>query len=100
MCVHVRAHVCLHCKRIHAFQPGQTWSQIGNACELFTCIKNNNTLETKTSHFVCPPFEESNCEPVSVIFHTFLCWNDRNLECVEEKNKFFVLSLFSEHNSD
>lgn len=88
----LRMCVCLCCKHVNTFQPEQTWS--GNACELFTCMKVNNTLELMSSQIVCPPFEESNCEPVSVVLRTFLCWNDRNLKCC------FFLSLFSEYNSD
>lgn len=88
MFVHLCTCVCPRCKHVHTFQPGQTVSD--NACELFTCIKHNNTLEIMSSHIVCPPFEESNCEPVSVIFGMFLCWNDRNFEC-GWKNKLVLL---------
>lgn len=87
MLVCVCAFVCLPCKHVGAFQPGQTWSQSGNNCELFTCLKHNNTLATMSSHIVCPPFDENNCEPVSVIFCMFLCWNDPDFKCEGGKKK-------------
>lgn len=67
----LQVHVCqcLHrcvCVCQRNLQQGQTWSQSGNRCELFTCVKHNETLNTITSHIICPPFVESNCEPVSI----------------------------------
>ncbi|XP_068595573.1 intestinal mucin-like protein [Brachionichthys hirsutus] len=46
--------------------PGQTWSPFENKCELFTCIKNEDTFTVFRSHIVCPPFQQSNCLPDTI----------------------------------
>uniref|UniRef100_I3KDX0 Uncharacterized protein n=1 Tax=Oreochromis niloticus TaxID=8128 RepID=I3KDX0_ORENI len=45
---------------------GETWSPPGNKCEHYTCVKNGETLTASHSQTVCPPFQESNCQPVCV----------------------------------
>uniref|UniRef100_A0A665UMC5 Mucin 2, oligomeric mucus/gel-forming n=1 Tax=Echeneis naucrates TaxID=173247 RepID=A0A665UMC5_ECHNA len=45
---------------------GKTWSPPGNKCEHYTCIRVDKTLTTVSSRIVCPPFEQSNCHPVSM----------------------------------
>ncbi|XP_045893037.1 mucin-2-like [Micropterus dolomieu] len=46
--------------------PGQTWSPPENKCEYYTCVKSGETLTTISSHIVCPPFKESNCQPDTI----------------------------------
>ncbi|XP_038568598.1 LOW QUALITY PROTEIN: mucin-2-like [Micropterus salmoides] len=46
--------------------PGQTWSPPENKCEYYTCVKSGETLTTISSHTVCPPFKESNCQPDTI----------------------------------
>lgn len=65
VCVFIGVCACV-CVCQYNLQQGQTWSQSGNQCELFTCVKHNETLNTISSHIICPPFVESNCEPVSI----------------------------------
>ncbi|XP_065813198.1 mucin-2 isoform X2 [Labrus bergylta] len=45
---------------------GHTWSPPENKCEHYTCVKNNETFTTISSHIVCPPFQQSNCEPDTI----------------------------------
>ncbi|KAM3849859.1 mucin-5B [Diretmus argenteus] len=45
---------------------GQVWSPPGNKCKYYTCIKTGGTFATDSSDILCPPFEQSNCQPVSV----------------------------------
>ncbi|KAM7003500.1 LOW QUALITY PROTEIN: mucin-5B-like [Tautogolabrus adspersus] len=45
---------------------GQTWSPPENKCEHYTCVKNDETFATISSHTVCPPFQQSNCQPDSI----------------------------------
>uniref|UniRef100_A0A8C6Q3F8 Mucin 2, oligomeric mucus/gel-forming n=1 Tax=Nothobranchius furzeri TaxID=105023 RepID=A0A8C6Q3F8_NOTFU len=44
---------------------GETWSPPHNRCEHYTCVKSGETFSTFSSHVVCPPFHESNCQPVT-----------------------------------
>ncbi|XP_047195738.1 mucin-2 [Hippoglossus stenolepis] len=46
--------------------PGKTWSPPENMCEHYTCIKSGETLLTTSSHIVCPPFQQSNCQPDTI----------------------------------
>uniref|UniRef100_A0A8C6Q2Q5 Mucin 2, oligomeric mucus/gel-forming n=1 Tax=Nothobranchius furzeri TaxID=105023 RepID=A0A8C6Q2Q5_NOTFU len=48
---------------------GETWSPPHNRCEHYTCVKSGETFSTFSSHVVCPPFHESNCQPVSFTFN-------------------------------
>uniref|UniRef100_A0A668S7D0 Mucin 2, oligomeric mucus/gel-forming n=1 Tax=Oreochromis aureus TaxID=47969 RepID=A0A668S7D0_OREAU len=45
---------------------GETWSPPGNKCEHYTCVKNGETLTASHSQTVCPPFQESNCQPDTI----------------------------------
>ncbi|XP_060891510.1 mucin-2-like [Labrus mixtus] len=45
---------------------GHTWSPPENKCEHYTCVKNNETFTTISSHIVCPPFQQSNCQPDTI----------------------------------
>ncbi|XP_051807496.1 intestinal mucin-like protein [Acanthochromis polyacanthus] len=44
----------------------ETWSPPENKCEHYTCVKSGETLATISSHIVCPPFQQSNCQPNTI----------------------------------
>ncbi|KAM6925970.1 mucin-2-like [Lycodopsis pacificus] len=46
--------------------PGDTWSPPENKCQHYTCIKVGDTLTTFNSQIVCPPFQQSNCQPGTI----------------------------------
>ncbi|KAI3371238.1 hypothetical protein L3Q82_023860 [Scortum barcoo] len=58
--IFVGFHSNLHTKQ------GQTWSPPENKCEHYTCFKSGETLTTFISHVVCPPFQQSDCQPDTV----------------------------------
>uniref|UniRef100_A0A669D7L1 Uncharacterized protein n=1 Tax=Oreochromis niloticus TaxID=8128 RepID=A0A669D7L1_ORENI len=64
-CVQTHCVVNINGTKQH-FTQGETWSPPGNKCEHYTCVKNGETLTASRSQTVCPPFQESNCQPVSV----------------------------------
>ncbi|XP_054476388.1 intestinal mucin-like protein [Anoplopoma fimbria] len=47
-------------------KPGDIWSPAENKCQYYTCIRVGDTLTTFNSHIVCPPFQQSNCQPGTV----------------------------------
>lgn len=85
-CLHRRVCVCINA----ILQQGQTWSLSGNKCELFTCVKDNETLNIISSHIICPPFVESNCEPVSIC----ACDRRRCTDCAIEHESKHLLCIF------
>ncbi|XP_005952623.1 intestinal mucin-like protein [Haplochromis burtoni] len=50
----------------HLLTQGETWSPSENKCEHYTCVKNGETLTASRSQTVCPPFQESNCQPETI----------------------------------
>lgn len=62
-CVYIRVYI-----RLNYFQQGETWSPTDIRCDEYTCVKNGEILTTSTSHTVCPVFNESSCQPVSINF--------------------------------
>ncbi|XP_059191541.1 intestinal mucin-like protein [Centropristis striata] len=46
--------------------PGDTWSPPDNKCLHYTCIRVGDTLTLFNSHIVCPPFQQSNCQPGTI----------------------------------
>uniref|UniRef100_A0A8C9XAM5 Mucin 2.2, oligomeric mucus/gel-forming n=1 Tax=Sander lucioperca TaxID=283035 RepID=A0A8C9XAM5_SANLU len=47
-------------------KPGETWSPTENKCQHYTCIEVGDTLTTFNSQIVCPPFQQSNCQPGTI----------------------------------
>ncbi|XP_019712514.1 mucin-2-like isoform X5 [Hippocampus comes] len=45
---------------------GDTWSPPDNKCEHYTCVRNAETLTAIGTRIVCPPFEQSNCQPDTI----------------------------------
>ncbi|XP_056907848.1 intestinal mucin-like protein [Takifugu flavidus] len=45
---------------------GQSWSPSESKCEIHTCIKSAGALAPVSSQIICPPFQESNCDPNTV----------------------------------
>ncbi|XP_069385359.1 mucin-2-like isoform X2 [Paralichthys olivaceus] len=50
----------------HLLMPGETWSPPEDRCEHYNCIKTGDTLSTTSAHIVCPPFQQSNCQPDTI----------------------------------
>ena len=48
-------------------QPGDVWSMSGNTCESYSCFRNGATYVTTRSKIQCPPFQQSNCQPVYIV---------------------------------
>ncbi|XP_076027057.1 intestinal mucin-like protein [Genypterus blacodes] len=51
---------------IQLLMVGQTWSPPENKCEHYSCVKNGATFTTYLSHVLCPPFQQSNCQPDTI----------------------------------
>ncbi|XP_028286248.1 intestinal mucin-like protein [Parambassis ranga] len=64
-CVQTHCIVDLKGKK-HLLMHGETWSPTENKCEQHTCVKSGETLTIISSHTVCPPFEQSNCQPDTI----------------------------------
>ncbi|XP_061891631.1 mucin-2-like [Entelurus aequoreus] len=45
---------------------GDMWSPPGDKCEHYTCVKHNDTLTAVATRIVCPPFQQSNCQPDTI----------------------------------
>ncbi|XP_054631462.1 intestinal mucin-like protein [Dunckerocampus dactyliophorus] len=50
----------------HLLKQGDTWSPSHDMCEHYTCVKSNETLTAVGTHIVCPPFQQSNCQPDTI----------------------------------
>ncbi|XP_071344358.1 mucin-2-like [Trachinotus anak] len=68
---------------------GETWSPPDNKCERYICIKMGETLTTIRSHVVCPPFQESNCQPGTIQTAADGCCT----VCVEKEKACKLLSM-------
>lgn len=85
MCVYIYIY-------LNYLQQGETWSPTENRCDEYTCVKNGEILTTSTSHTVCPVFNESSCQPVSIHFLII------HLVCIhlrEQKLNNFCCCIFS-----
>ncbi|KAM8860829.1 intestinal mucin-like protein [Synchiropus picturatus] len=63
----VQTHCVLHHdghKRV--LQLGESWSSHERNCEYYTCVKSGEKYEAVRSNIVCPPFQESNCQPDTI----------------------------------
>ncbi|XP_031715388.1 mucin-2 isoform X3 [Anarrhichthys ocellatus] len=69
--------------------PGDTWSPPENKCQHYTCIKIGDTLTTFNSHIVCPPFQQSNCQPGTIQSAANGCCKI----CVEREKACKVVSM-------
>ncbi|XP_068580289.1 mucin-2-like [Cebidichthys violaceus] len=69
--------------------PGDTWSPPENKCQHYTCIKVGDTLTTFNSHIVCPPFQQSNCQPGTIQSAANGCCKI----CVEREKACKVVSM-------
>ncbi|KAJ3596017.1 hypothetical protein NHX12_002426 [Muraenolepis orangiensis] len=45
---------------------GDMWSPPGNNCESYTCMKTAETFTTVQSNTLCPPFQQSKCQPDTI----------------------------------
>ncbi|KAM9376054.1 mucin-2-like [Pholidichthys leucotaenia] len=68
---------------------GETWSPYDNKCEQYTCVKSGETLTTVSSHIVCPPFEERNCQPDTIQTSATGCCKT----CVEKEKACKLASM-------
>ncbi|XP_051236641.1 intestinal mucin-like protein [Dicentrarchus labrax] len=68
---------------------GHTWSPPESKCEHHTCIKTGEILVTVSSHIVCPPFQQSNCQPDTIQTAANGCCKI----CVEREKGCKVLSM-------
>uniref|UniRef100_A0A668U9Q1 Mucin 5f n=1 Tax=Oreochromis aureus TaxID=47969 RepID=A0A668U9Q1_OREAU len=83
--------VCIYLS-LNYLQQGEIWSPTENRCDEYTCVKNGEILTTSTSHTVCPVFNKSRCEPVSINFLII------HLVCIhlsEQKLNNFCCCIFS-----
>ncbi|KAM4618230.1 uncharacterized protein muc2.1 [Polymixia lowei] len=46
--------------------PGEAWSPPESKCEYYSCVKTDDTLIIISSNIICPPFQQSNCEPDTI----------------------------------
>uniref|UniRef100_A0A3B4YFL6 Mucin-2-like n=1 Tax=Seriola lalandi dorsalis TaxID=1841481 RepID=A0A3B4YFL6_SERLL len=68
---------------------GDTWSPPDSKCEQYICVKSGQTLTTIRSHIVCPPFDESNCQPDTIQTAADGCCTT----CVEKEKACKLLSM-------
>ncbi|KAE8296211.1 Intestinal mucin-like protein [Larimichthys crocea] len=45
---------------------GETWTSPEDKCQRYSCDKSGETLTTTSSYTVCPPFQQSNCQPDTI----------------------------------
>uniref|UniRef100_A0A8C4F7I0 Mucin-2 n=1 Tax=Dicentrarchus labrax TaxID=13489 RepID=A0A8C4F7I0_DICLA len=81
---------CGKCVQTHCvLNLGHTWSPPESKCEHHTCIKTGEILVTVSSHIVCPPFQQSNCQPDTIQTAANGCCKI----CVEREKGCKVLSM-------
>ncbi|XP_027128683.1 mucin-2 [Larimichthys crocea] len=45
---------------------GETWTSPEDKCQHYSCDKSGETLTTTSSYILCPPFQQSNCQPDTI----------------------------------